>query len=231
MKKTFLIFVLIFSAIQLWSQNKSDERVPLIGEKTPSFTATTTNGKLNFPTDYGSKWKILFSHPQDFTPVCSSEILELAFAQSDFEKLNVAIAVLSKDPIDQHVQWKKSIEEINYQGRGQVKINFPIIADDNLLVSKKYGMLMTKDVRGVFIVDPDDIIQAIFFYPRSVGRNIEEVKRTVVALQTARANNVMIPANWQKGNDVLIPLKPETALEKVGTTDVTWYMTFKKLDL
>jgi peroxiredoxin (alkyl hydroperoxide reductase subunit C) len=178
---------------------------------------------------------MLFSHPQDFTPVCTSELLELAQAQSDFEKLNVALVVISTDPIDQHIQWKKAMEGINYQGRGLVKINFPLVDDDKLVVSRQYGMIhpssnSTRDVRGVFIVDPDDVIQAIFFYPMTVGRNIEELKRTLVALQTVRANNVLTPANWQKGHDVLIPLKPTTEKAKAGTTDVAWFMTFRNME-
>jgi peroxiredoxin (alkyl hydroperoxide reductase subunit C) len=230
MKKLLSLFLLAFSVIQLWSQDISENKIPLIGESAPSFIAVTTNGKINFPSDYGSKWKIILSHPQDFTPVCSSEILELAYAQDDFEKLNTAVFVLSKDPIAQHIQWKKSIEEINYQGRGPITIKFPLIDDEKLLISPKYGMVSTKNVRGVLIIDPDNIIQAIFFYPSNVGRNIEEIKRTLVALQTSKANSVLTPANWQVGKDVLVPLKPETAEAKKGTTDVTWYMTFKKLD-
>jgi len=235
MKKMLLLVLLAFSVTQLWSQEIRYIKVPLVGEEAPLFTASSTNGTINFPVDYGRKWKMLFSHPQAFTPVCTTEILELAYAQSEFDKLNVALVVLSTDPNDQHVQWKKAMEEINYQGRGLVKIRFPLVDDDKLVVSRQYGMIhpssnTTKDVRGVFIIDPDDIIQAIFFYPMNVGRNIEELKRTVVALQTARANHVMTPANWQKGNDVLIPLKPVTAKEKEGAKDVTWFMTFKKLE-
>jgi peroxiredoxin (alkyl hydroperoxide reductase subunit C) len=235
MKKLLLIFVVAFSVTQMWSQEIRYIKVPLVGEAAPSFTASSTNGKINFPVDYGRKWKMLFSHPQDFTPVCSTELLELAYAQSEFEKLNVALIVISTDPLDQHVQWKKAMEEINYQGRGPVKLKFPLIDDDKLVVSRQYGMIhpasnTTKDVRGVFIIDPDDVIQAIFFYPNNVGRNIEELKRTVVALQTAKTNTVLTPANWVKGKDVLLPLKPETEKQKAGTTDVTWFMTFKKTE-
>ena len=235
MKRILLIFALVLLVTQTWSQEVKYIKVPLVGEEAPAFTAVSTNGTLNFPADFGRKWKILVSHPQDFTPVCTSELLELAYAQSDFQKLNVEIAVISTDPIDQHNQWKKAMEGINYQGRGLVKLRFPLIDDDKLVVSRLYGMIhpssnTTRDVRGVFIIDPDDVIQAIFFYPMNVGRNIEELKRTVLALQTARANTVMTPANWEKGKDVLIPLKPATEREKAGTTEVTWFMTFKKLN-
>jgi peroxiredoxin 2/4 len=235
MKKLLLIVVLAFSVTQMWSQEIRYIKVPLVGEAAPSFTASSTNGTINFPVDYGRKWKMLFSHPQDFTPVCSTELLELAYNQSEFEKLNVSLVVISTDPLDQHVQWKKAMEEINYQGRGPVKLKFPLVDDDKLVVSRQYGMIhpssnTTKDVRGVFIIDPDNVIQAIFFYPMNIGRNIEELKRTVVALQTAKANTVLTPANWVKGKEVLLPLKPETAKQKAGTTDVTWFMTFKKLE-
>jgi peroxiredoxin (alkyl hydroperoxide reductase subunit C) len=218
----------------LWSQEIKYIKVPLVGEEAPSFTASSTNGTINFPADYGRKWKILVSHPQDFTPVCSSELIELALAQSSFDKLNTALAVISADPLDQHIQWKKAMEEINYQGRGVAKIKFPLIDDDKLIVSRQYGMIhpasnSTKDVRGVFVVDPDNIIQAIFFYPMNIGRNIDELLRTVEALQTSKANNILTPANWKKGNDVLVLVKPVTAKEKEGTTEVAWFMTFKKL--
>ncbi len=235
MKKTILLIALALSFNMLWSQKDRPIVVPLIGEVTPVFTASSTNGTINFPVDFGRKWKILFSHPQDFTPVCSTELIELAHAQNQFDKLNVALAVISTDPLEMHLQWKKAMEEINYKGRGPVKIKFPIIDDDNLVVSRQYGMIQpltnsTKDVRGVFIIDPDDVIQAIFFYPMNIGRNIDELLRTIAALQTARTSHVMTPANWQKGNDVLVPLKPVTEKEKKVTSEVAWFMTFRKPD-
>src|SRR5450759_544043 len=141
MKKMLLFVLLAFSVTQLWSQEIRYIKVPLVGEEAPLFTASSTNGTINFPVDYGRKWKMLFSHPQSFTPVCTTEILELAYAQSEFDKLNVALVVLSTDPNDQHVQWKKAMEEINYQGRGLVKIRFPLVEDDKLVVSRQYGMI------------------------------------------------------------------------------------------
>jgi peroxiredoxin (alkyl hydroperoxide reductase subunit C) len=233
MRKLTLLFFLVIPATFLLAQEIQHVTVPLVGEKAPLFTAQTTNGILNFPADFGRKWKILVSHPQDFTPVCSTELLELAYAQSEFDKLNTSIAVISTDPIDIHFQWKKAMEEVNYQGRGQVKLKFPLIDDDKIIISKQYGMIhpssnSTRDVRGVFILDPDNIIQAIFFYPNNVGRNIEELKRTLTALQTSRADNVLTPANWQKGQDVLIHVRPVSQKDSESTRDVSWFMTFKK---
>ncbi len=234
MKKIFLFSFLVFFLAQIWSQEVKYVKIPMVGQEAPSFNAVSTNGNINFPGDYGRTWKLLFSHPQDFTPVCTSELLEFAYAQKDFQKLNVSLVGISTDPISQHIQWKKAMEEINYQGRGTVKINFPIIDDDKLVVSREYGMIhpesnTTKDVRSVFIIDPDNIIQAMLFYPMNVGRNIEELERTVIALQTARNYKVATPANWEEGKDVLLPVKPVTDKEKEGTTEVAWFMTFKKL--
>lgn len=236
MKNLSLFIILLFSATQMWAQ-ENNTRIPVIGEKAPSFTATTTNGIINFPSGFGRKWKILFSHPADYTPVCSSEILELAYMQDDFDKLNVKLLVVSTDSLETHVQWKKALEELNYKGRAPVKINFPLADDRKFLVSKAYGMIhagssSTKDVRGVFIIDPDNIVQAIIYYPMSVGRNMDEIKRTVIALQTVAEGKYSTPANWQQGNDVILKVKPTEAdlkkPENSGIYDVTWFMTFKK---
>lgn len=234
MKRNFFLLLLIFSAGSLWSQEVRYIKVPLVGEGAPLFTASSTNGTINFPVDFGRKWKILFSHPQDFTPVCSTELLELAYAQDKFDKLNVALAVISTDPLETHFQWKKAMEDVSYKGRDKVKIKFPLIDDDKLTVSRQYAMIhpvynSTRDVRGVFIVDPDDIIEAIFFYPMNVGRNIDEILRTVVALQTAKANTVLTPANWKVGDAVLDPHKPSKASEKESSSDNPWFITFKNL--
>lgn len=236
-----LFVALVFSLSQVWAQEKEQERnyrIPLIGEEAPSFTAESTTGVINFPADYGRNWKILFSHPQDFTPVCSTEILELANLQNEFDKLNVKLVVLSSDPLSTHVQWKKALEEIQFKGRTPVKIKFPLVDDENLTVSKMYGMIhsksnTTKDVRGVFIIDPNDIVQAIYFYPENVGRSTEELIRTVTALKTSSKEKVLTPADWKAGNDVLYPYLPKGDNKKSGNLDdyynVTWFMTYKKL--
>ncbi|MFZ0281208.1 MAG: redoxin domain-containing protein [Bacteroidales bacterium] len=243
MKKNLLFVVLIFSATVLLSQEKKEDRnyrIPLIGEVAPSFTAESTNGTINFPVDYGRHWKVLFSHPQDFTPVCSSEILELAFLQSEFDKLDTKLVVMSTDPVETHRDWKKALENLDYKGRTSEKIKFPIVDDERLTVSKQYGMIhapsnTTRDVRGVFIIDPDNVVEAIYFYPTNVGRSTEEILRTITALQTAKKNNVLTPADWQAGNDVFVPYPPKTEGDKTdaGMGDiykVSWFMTAKRLN-
>jgi len=197
------------------SFSQSTSKIPLIGSKAPSFKANSTNGTMEFPNDFGKSWKILFSHPQDFTPVCSSELIELAHLQGEFDKLNVKLAIISTDDVETHKLWKAHLEEIDYQGRGAQKINFPIIDDQSKNGSRLYGMLhepasSNKDVRGVFIIDPDNVVQAINFYPMQVGRNMDEIVRMVEALQTVTASKVLTPANWEKGEDVMVPYFPYT---------------------
>jgi len=212
MKKISLFFMIAFNTLLIWSQGT----IPMLGVTAPSFIAESTNGKINFPKDFGNSWKILFSHPKDLTPVCTSEILGLAKMQDDFNKLNVKIAVLSVDDLSSHFAWKKLMEDILYaEKKDSVKIKFPIIADNNVKVSNAYGMLhpwenQTMDVRGVFIIDPNNIIRSISFYPLTVGRNLDEIKRIIIALQTTEKEEVMTPANWKPGDDVLMKHIPYT---------------------
>ncbi len=250
MKKFTFFFMFVLFVTNLWSQSsflssqqtevKEDRnfKIPLIGEVAPSFTAESTSGTINFPEDFGRKWKVLFSHPQDFTPVCSTEILELAKLQDEFDKLGTSLVVVSTDALETHVQWKKSMESLNLNGNGSVKIKFPLIEDEDLVVSKKYGMIhpssnTTKSVRGVFIIDPDNIIQAIYFYPKSVGRNTDELLRMITALQTTSSGKVLTPVNWKAGNDLLVPIPPKTdasgsTLVPEGFYSPVWYLWFKK---
>jgi peroxiredoxin 2/4 len=241
MKKIIIISSIVcFSVLQMFAQDKSRNSYPMLGDDAPSFTAESTNGTVNFPADYNFKWKILFSHPADFTPVCTSEILELAAAQKDFDKLGAHIVVVSVDKVENHQEWKKSMETLKYKGRQPVAIDFPLVSDANLEISKEYGMIQpntssTKDVRGVFIVDPKNKIRAIIFYPMNVGRNLAEIERTIAALQTADKQTVLTPANWQPGDDVLIPyVKSGSEADKLASNDspdyyqVSWYMRFKK---
>jgi len=218
----------------------AQSNIPLIGSKAPSFTAESTNGKLTFPDDYGKKWKILMSHPQDFTPVCSSELSELAYVQKDFEKLGVQLAIVSTDNVTEHKRWKTWLEGLDYKGRGPQKIDFPIIDDTSHLISKQYGMLHSpvstaKDIRGVFIIDPNNIVRSVNFYPMQVGRNMQEIERIVVALQTADKELVCTPGNWKEGDDVIVPHYPYTDGElaanpklKEDYYNVGGYMWFKK---
>lgn len=190
--KYMMILWLFLYSSNIWSQNEPGTQIPMVGDDAPGFIAESTSGVLNFPADYGSKWKIIFSHPRDFTPVCSSEILELAHMQKDFDKLNVKLVILSTDTLYAHVIWERALEKVSYKDRNPVKIKFPMIDDNRLTVSKKYGMIhpnisTTKGVRGVFIIGPKNKIEAIFYYPMNIGRNMEEIKRIVVALQAATA--------------------------------------------
>lgn len=238
MKK--LVFVLALVAILSHVSFSQDLKIPLIGSTAPSFTAATTNGTITFPEDYGKKWKILFSHPQDFTPVCSTELSELAIAQSDFEKLGVQIAIISTDDVETHQRWKAWLETLDYQGHGKQQIKFPIIDDHSHLVSKQYGMLhepisSNKDVRGVFIIDPANVVRSINFYPMQVGRNFKEIERIVAALQTADKEMVCTPANWVVGKDVIVPRYPYTDSQLAANPNIKddyynvgGYIWFKK---
>lgn len=214
--------------------------IPLIGSKAPSFTAETTNGTITFPEDYGTKWKILMSHPQDFTPVCSSELSELAYMNKEFVDLNTQIAIISCDPLAEHERWKTWLEGLDYKGRGPQKITFPIIDDHSHAASKLYGMLhepvsSNKDVRGVFIIDPKNVVRSINFYPMQIGRNMKEIERLLMALQTADKELVCTPGNWEKGEDVIVPHYPYTSTELASNPaiadnfyNVGGYIWFKK---
>jgi peroxiredoxin (alkyl hydroperoxide reductase subunit C) len=238
MKKVFLVMVLgIFTISQAWTQKAS---ILQLGSEAPSFTAMSTNGKITFPQDFGSSWKILFAHPKDFTPVCSSEVLELAYAQESFKEMGVELAVISVDILDQHNSWKAALEELSYKDRNPVKINFPIIDDSNMKVSRQYGMIhdatsAVKNIRGVYIINPDNIISSIYFYPNEVGRSLDELKRTLSALQTTYTyTNLATPANWQKGDDVIVPVltkaeKDEMTMPGSKYNEVAWFLVFKEM--
>jgi peroxiredoxin 2/4 len=242
MYKKIISFAVLFIAVtQLWSQTNVSSRIPLLGEKAPDFTAQSTKGEIHFPGDYGHKWKILFSHPADFTPVCTSELMELALMQQEFKDLNVELVVISTDQLERHEMWVKSIEEMASTGNEPVKINYPMVDDSKLKIGWKYGMITAavdsrRAVRGVFIIDPNNVIQSISFYPKSVGRNLDEIKREVIALQTAEKNTVLTPANWQPGDDVLLPYPVSVdyydanKVKAEGYYDIAGYMLYKKLD-
>ena len=218
------------------------DRIPLIGSKAPKFSANSTHGKITFPNDFGKSWKILFSHPADFTPVCSSELLELANLQPTFDRLGVKVAVISTDEVHVHNMWEAHLEELNYKERGARDIDFPLFEDPKGSASKKYGMLhepvsSSKDIRGVFIIDDQNIVRSINFYPMEVGRNMQEIVRIVEALQTTDEARVLTPANWEKGDDVMVPYFPYTKEEladnpalKEDFYSVGDRMWFKKVD-
>ncbi len=234
LKKTILTSILVLSLIGLWAQDNTSYTVPLIGSKAPSFTAQSTKGEISFPGESVSTWKILFSHPRDFTPVCSSELLELAQKQDEFKKLGVQIYVLSTDALSQHKEWVNNLNAVNYKDRTPVAIDFPLIADEKKAISKLYGMLheqvsTTQSVRGVFIVDPNDKIRYLSFYPMEVGRNLDEIERTVIALQTADKEKVLTPANWTPGEDVFLPYADNKATKDANTYYITPFMLAKKM--
>lgn len=223
------------------TQTNNSLQTLYIGQHAPGFKAQATTGNINFPDDYFTKWKILFSHPADFTPVCTTEIMALSEKQETFKKLNTALLVISTDGLNSHIEWVKSIESISFAGKESVKIGFPLISDVNMEISKKYNLLrkdtiLTKDMRAVVFIDPDNKIRAILNYPQNIGRNIDEIERVLIALQTADDNEVLTPANWKPGGDVLLP-SPKTmeesaslkAKNKAGYYNLNWYLWFKKL--
>ena len=236
MKRTSLILAGIMLVGVIHSQQNT--RTPVIGEKAPSFKVQTTNGTINFPQDFGSSWKILFSHPADFTPVCSSEILEIAYMEEEFNKLNAKFLIMSVDSVDIHRDWIRAMEEVDYLGRGHVKINLPLATDRHYRISRQYGMIHNdsrdkRTVRGVFIIDPDNVIQSISYYPMTIGRNIDEIKRSLIALQTVTGKHFSTPANWQPGNDVMIHFKPtldERKNAELGIHELAWFMVYQSLN-
>ena len=190
MRKDFILTAFFFFCFcNLNAQEKNRSNIPMIGEDAPKFYAQTTTGPLTFPDDYGSHWKILFSHPRDFTPVCSTELLQLARMQTEFARLGTNIVVVSTDFLQSHFEWEKALESIKDGKFESGKINFPLVADDHFVISRKYGMMhplvsTTQTVRGVFIINPQNKIAAFTFYPMNVGRNLEDIKTTLLALQS-----------------------------------------------
>ena len=184
--------------------------MPVLGETAPSFSAVSTMGEINFPQDYAGKWVVLFSHPSDFTPVCTSEIAAFAAMQEDFARLNTALIGLSVDSATSHLAWVKEIRDsVTYGMYDGQDINFPLVADLNAEIARKYGMIhpqmnSTKTVRAVFIIDPEGIIRTILYYPQTTGRNFEEIKRVVEALQLTDLYGISTPADWRPGKDILL---------------------------
>lgn len=185
--------------------------MPRIGDPAPAFKAVTTQGDIDFPAQYGGSWVILFSHPADFTPVCTSEFMTFASLEDRFAKLNTKLVGLSVDGLYSHIAWLRTIKEkIEYRGMKNVEVRFPLIEDITMEVARKYGMIQpgesaTKAVRAVFVIDPKAIVRAIIYYPLSLGRNFDELLRVIVALQTADAFSVATPADWRPGDPVIVP--------------------------
>ena len=185
--------------------------MPRIGDMAPEFTAQTTQGPINFPADYKGKWVILFSHPADFTPVCTSEFMTFGSMQKEFEALNCQLVGLSIDGLSSHIAWLRTIKErIDWKGMQNIDVQFPLIDDITMNVAKNYGMIQpgeseTKAVRAVFFIDPKGIIRTIIYYPLALGRNFDELKRVLIGLQTVDNFGVALPADWRPGDEVIVP--------------------------
>lgn len=186
--------------------------LPRIGDKAPDFKAPTTHGEIVFSEWQAQDWVILFSHPADFTPVCSTELGEFAKRADEFKKRNTKLIGLSIDSVHSHLAWIENLAKIL-----NVRIPYPMIADLSTQVAQKYGMIhpgesATVTVRTLFVIDPKHVIRGIIYYPLNVGRNVDEVMRLLDALQTADKNGVACPVNWKPGDKVIIP-PPKTVTE------------------
>ncbi len=217
--------------------------MPRIGEAAPSFKAVTTQGEINFPQDYTGSWVILFSHPADFTPVCTSEFMTFATMEEQFEKAGCKLVGLSVDGLYSHIAWLRTIKEkIEYRGMKDVEVRFPLIEDITMEVAKKYGMIQpgesnTKAVRAVFIIDPKGVIRTIIYYPLSLGRNFDELYRALIALKTADEFGIATPADWRPGDDVIVPpagscgtAKNRMDGKEEGVECKDWFFCTKKID-
>jgi peroxiredoxin (alkyl hydroperoxide reductase subunit C) len=186
--------------------------IPRIGDDAPDFTAITTHGEITFSNWQGDDWVILFSHPADFTPVCTTELTEFADRNNEFADRGIKLIGLSIDSIHSHVAWVQNINEIM-----GTKIPYPLIADLDMKVANKYGLIhpgesSTATVRAVFIIDPNRKIRALIYYPLANGRNVDEVVRLVDSLQTTDSNSCATPVNWNVGEKVIVP-PPKTEAE------------------
>jgi peroxiredoxin (alkyl hydroperoxide reductase subunit C) len=210
---------------------------PLIGDKLPEMVVQTTKGVINLPEAYKGKWLVLFSHPGDFTPVCTTEFVSFAKKKEEFDKLNTELLGLSMDQVQSHIVWENWIKENLNQ-----EINFPIIADSGK-VATTLGMLHpnkgSNTVRAVFIIDPNGIIRLIMYYPQEIGRSVDEVIRSIKALQVTDKYKVATPENWPNNpiikDNVIIPPAKDTETAKQRLIDYKdscfdWWMCYKKLE-
>lgn len=207
---------------------------PLLGDPFPEMRVHTTHGPKNIPGDYKGKWFMLFSHPADFTPVCTTEFVSFAKRFDEFKELNVELIGLSADQIHSHIKWVEWIKD-----NLDVEIPFPIVAD-NGDIAKKLGMIHpgkgTNTVRAVFLVDPEGIVRLILYYPQEIGRNVDEILRAIKAFQVSDEHGVAVPANWPNneliGDSVIIPppTDEEGAKARRGADNCfDWWFCYKKL--
>ena len=214
-------------------ENQTLTTMPRIGDKAPDFEAVTTIGNLKLSDYNKGSWVIFFSHPADFTPVCTTEMSGFAKEKAFFTKHNTKLIGLSIDSIHSHIAWVNAVQE-----KTGVFFDFPIVADISMSVAKLYGMLQpgeseTAAVRAVFIIDPEGKVRLIMYYPLNVGRNMEEIKRTLLALQTSDDNKCAMPLNWHPGDKVIVPA-PKTlealAERKNSTLEMAdWYLAKRDL--
>ncbi|MEM4699652.1 MAG: peroxiredoxin [Candidatus Nezhaarchaeales archaeon] len=210
-------------------------RMPLLGDRAPSFVANSTRGVIRFPDDYKGKWVVLFSHPADFTPVCTTEFVAFQRRYEEFRKLNCELVGLSIDQVFSHIKWIEWIRE-----KLGVEIQFPIIADDMGCIAQAYGMIHpgkgTNTVRAVFVIDPEGVVRLVLYYPQELGRNIDEILRAVRALQISDRESVAMPANWPNneliGSKVIIPPPRDiqTAMERPKKYECyDWWFCYRSL--
>ena len=200
-----------------------------LGQKAPGFIVNTTKGPLDLES-YKGKWIILFSHPADFTPVCTTEFMEFARRYEEFKKMDVELIGLSVDSIYSHIQWMKDIRE-----KFGVEIPFPVIADINKDVAREYNLMDEKTgstVRGVFIIDRNMVVRLMIYYPAETGRNIDEIIRSVKALQVNWNRKLATPVNWQPGGDGIVsaPGTLEEAIKREKNGSKTWYLKYKSVE-
>ena len=219
------------------SENLNQEAtmsMPRIGDQAPDFEALTTKGKIKMSDFAKDKWIVMFSHPADFTPVCTTEMSGFALRKKEFDALNTELLGLSIDSIHAHLGWVQNVREST-----GVYFDFPIIADIDMKVSKRYGMLQpneseTSAVRAVFFIDPSKKIRLIMYYPLNVGRNMDEILRVLEALQTSDKYKVAMPLDWKRGDKVIVP--PPKSLDELNARladdsleKVEWYLAKKEL--
>ena len=210
-----------------------------IGQRAPEFEATTTMGNISL-NDYKGKWVILFSHPADFTPVCTTEFMTFAYMMDEFKALNTELVGLSVDSIYSHIAWLRKIQELEWNGKKHIEVKFPLIEDIKMEIANKYGMIQpgastTQAVRAVFVIDPQAKIRTILYYPLSTGRNFDEIKRIIIALQKADKDGVATPADWRPGQDVIIPTAGSCGVAKERVESkaadqycLDWFICFKR---
>lgn len=224
-----------------------ENKIPLLGEKFPEMEVQTTHGKIKLPDHYKGKWFVLFSHPADFTPVCTTEFVAFQLRYDEFKKLNTELIGLSIDQVFSHIKWTEWIRKNIKVKRKPVEVKFPIIADDTGRVAYRLGLIHpskgTNTVRAVFIVDPKGLIRAMLYYPQELGRNMDEILRMVKGLQTSDKYGVAIPANWPKNeiikSDVIVPpakseeeAKERWEAHKRGDIRcLDWWLCHKKIEV